>query len=274
MPWIRTAPLEQGMQFKLIWQALPSWSYSQKYLQATGFKEEEVKWAKLPFTSFLFELCAFGTLLNISNAEGLVRAKAACGCHMLVYDFRDSGMLFIPGQLSCVFPGAGKGRMFAIGNYINQRLLRPFHEWAMLVLKRIPMDRTFNQRAPLRRLVGATDCYSYDLSTTMDRWPLRIIFRTVIYLFDRSFASAAINNCLANNNFLLAFANNKKRLKVHPGKKFDRYAVLGDDVLIADQHVGPVYKSFIDDIGVKISTLKSIVSNTGCIKFAKRFRWD
>lgn len=62
--------------------------------------------------------------------------------------------------------------------------------------------------------------------------------------------------------------------EVHPGKKFDRYAVLGDDVLIADQHVGPVYKSFIDDIGVKISTPKSIVSNTGCVEFAKRFSWD
>ncbi|KAI5664344.1 hypothetical protein M9H77_23667 [Catharanthus roseus] len=190
---------------------------------------------------------------------------------------RDSGMLFIPGCLSCV-------PMFAIGNYINQRLLRPLHEWAMLVLKRIPMDGTFKQCAPLRRLVCATHCYSYDLSAATGRWPLRIIFTIGMYLFDRSFASAAVNNCLANNDFLVTFTNNKKRLsevsfqlaaeEVHPGKKFDRYAVLGDDILITDQHVGPVYKSFIDDIGVKISTLKSIVSNIGCIEFAKRFSWD
>ncbi|KAI5669096.1 hypothetical protein M9H77_18949 [Catharanthus roseus] len=264
MPWIRTVPLEQRMQFKPIWQALPSWSYSQKCLRATGFKEEEVKREKFPFTSFLFKLYAFR----------LVRAKAACGCHVLVYDFRDSGMLFIPGRLSCAFPGIGKRRMSAIGNYINKRLLRPLHEWAMSVLKRIPIDGTFNQCAPLRRLVSATHCYSYDLSAATDRWPLRIIFTTVMYLFDRSFASVAVNNCLVNNDFLVAFTKNKKRLKVHLSKKFDRYAVLGDDVLIADQHVGPVYKSFIDDIGVKISTPKSIVLNTRCVEFAKKFSWD
>ncbi|KAI5641190.1 hypothetical protein M9H77_00310 [Catharanthus roseus] len=185
------------MQFKPIWQALPSWSYSQKFLRATGFKEEEVKRAKSPFTSFLFELCAFGTLLNISNAEAFSWSQGSlwmpCVRYPLdkmnkffsgwgldwfesrlgkyfpsIYDFRDSGMLFIPGRLSCAFPGAGKRRMFAI--------------------------------------------------------------------------------------------------EVHPGKKFDRYAVLDDYILIADQHVGPVYKSFIDDIGVKISTPKSTVSNTGCVE--------
>ncbi|KAI5653711.1 hypothetical protein M9H77_30898 [Catharanthus roseus] len=117
----------------------------------------------------------------------LVGAKAACGCHVLgwgldwfestlgkyfpsVYDFRDSGMLFIAGR----------------------RLLRPLHEWAMSVLKRIPMDATFNQRASLRRLVGDMHCYSYDLSAATDRWPLRIIFTTVMYLSDRSFASTTL----------------------------------------------------------------------------------
>ncbi|KAI5671744.1 hypothetical protein M9H77_12108 [Catharanthus roseus] len=224
-----------------IFPVLPGWSYSQKCLRATGFKEEEVKRAKSPFTSFLFELCAFGTLLNISNAEAFSWSQGSlwipCVRYLLdkmnkfisgwsldwfesrlgkyfpsVYDFRDSGMLFIPGRLSCAFPGAGKRRMFAIDNYINQRLLRPLHKWAMLELKRIPMDGTFKLRGLLRRLVGATHCYSYDLSAATDRWPLRIIFTTVTYLFDRSFASSAVNNCLANNDFLVAFTNNKKHL--------------------------------------------------------------
>ena len=33
----------------------------------------------------------------------------------------------------------------AIGNYINQRLLKPVHDWLMQVLARIPGDGTFNQ---------------------------------------------------------------------------------------------------------------------------------
>lgn len=58
-------------------------------------------------------------------------------------------------------------------------LLRPVHDWSMSVLKRIPMDGTFNQTAPLMRLVGSTDSYSYDLSSATDRWPFRIIHTTV-----------------------------------------------------------------------------------------------
>lgn len=62
----------------------------------------------------------------------------------------DLGLPFIPGLLACAYPGAGKRRIFAIGNSINQGLLKPIHDWAMSVLKRIPMDGTFNQTRPLR----------------------------------------------------------------------------------------------------------------------------
>ncbi|KAI5664265.1 hypothetical protein M9H77_23588 [Catharanthus roseus] len=218
------------MQFKPIWQALPSWSYSQKCLRTTGFKEEDVKRAKSPFTSFLFELFAFGTLLNISNAE-----RQWCAIH--------------------TWPA----------------ILRiPWCRKETNVYDRIPTDGTFNQRAPLRRLVGAMHCYSYDLSAATDRWPLRIIFTIVMYLFDISFASAVVNNCFANNDFLpLGYYLSWALFALTHHDMVGRRK--GDDVLIVDQHVGLVYKSFIDDIGVKISTPKSIVLNTGCVEFTKRF---
>lgn len=44
----------------------------------------------------------------------------------------------------------GGGQTVAIGNYVNQRLLAPFHDWLMAVLRRIPMDGTHDQTAPLR----------------------------------------------------------------------------------------------------------------------------
>lgn len=70
------------------------------------------------------------------------------------------------GLLSCVCEGDGKRRLFAIGNYINQRLLAPFHEWLACVLRSIPQDGTFDQTAPLDWLKGSTGCvYSIDLKS-------------------------------------------------------------------------------------------------------------
>lgn len=68
--------------------------------------------------------------------------------------------------------GAGKRRIEAIGNSFNQRLLRPVHLWFASVLKRIPMDGTFNQTAPRVRLIPSSHCFSFDLKSATDRWPL------------------------------------------------------------------------------------------------------
>lgn len=49
------------------------------------------------------------------------------------------------GRIGMVEEGGGKRRLFAIGNYINQRLLRSYHDWLMAVLRRIPCDGTFKR---------------------------------------------------------------------------------------------------------------------------------
>ena len=53
-------------------------------------------------------------------------------------------------------------RVFAIGNYVNQRLLWPVHDWLAKVLQRLPVDGTFDQLKPLDRLVGNQVTYCYD----------------------------------------------------------------------------------------------------------------
>lgn len=66
------------------------------------------------------------------------------------------------GRLGMSLEGGGKRRIFAIfsiGNYINQRLLRPYHDLFMWVLDSIPNDGTFNQEGPLRFLRGCTECF-------------------------------------------------------------------------------------------------------------------
>lgn len=210
-----------------------------------------------------------------------------------------------PGRLGCSIEGGGKRRIFAIGNYVNQRLLRPVHDWLAEVLRMIPQDGTFHQVRPLDLLVGEQVCYSFDLKSATDRWPLVFLFKVMCHLFDRSFASSVVNSALACNIFEVLFV--KRRLssvcfvagqplgylsswplfalshhikiwwcaeKVYPWDILTRYAVLGDDVVIADQYVAKVYESALGNLGVKVNYQKSLISHSGSVEFAKRFRGD
>lgn len=62
--------------------------------------------------------------------------------------------IMITGKLGQKIEGGGKRRIFAIGNWVNQRLLSPVHDWLANVLKKIPMDGTFDQLRPFLRLKG------------------------------------------------------------------------------------------------------------------------
>ncbi|KAG4911395.1 hypothetical protein JHK82_044116 [Glycine max] len=179
------------------------------------------------------------------------------------------------------------------------RLLKPIHHWFAEVLRRIPMD---DQTAPLIRLVPSKTCLSYDLKSATDWWPLVFLFERLALLFDRSFASSVVNTTLGTNVFEVPFV--KRALsqvsfvtgqplgyygywplfafthhvlvwwaaeQVRPGILFDRYAILGDDVLITDPLVAEQYRLGLQRLGVKISTHKSLISSTGAVEFAKQF---
>lgn len=163
------------------------------------------------------------------------------------------------------------------------------------------MDGTFDQARPLVRLIPSTQCFSFDLKSATDRWPLVYLFEIVSLLFDRSFASSVVNSTLATNLFEVPFVRRYSTVsfvagqplgyygswplfafshhllvwwaaeQVRPGIKFDRYAVLGDDVLIADPDVARVYQSALQRLGVKIYYHKSLISSSGAAEFAKRF---
>lgn len=122
-------------------------------------------------------------------------------------------------------------------------------------------------------------------------------------LFDRLFASAVVNSTLACNIFEVPFVKRKHSSvsfvcgqllgyhafwplfalshciliwwcaeQVYPGETFSKYGVLGDDVVIADQKVVRVYETALQELGVRISYQKSLISSSGCVEFAKRFR--
>nr|GFA84848.1 hypothetical protein [Tanacetum cinerariifolium] len=53
---------------------------------------------------------------------------------------------------------------------------------------------------------------------------------------------------------------------------FTNYAVLGDDVVIADENVATHYKESLDLLQVVNSKEKSLISRSGSAEFAKNFR--
>jgi hypothetical protein len=71
----------------------------------------------------------------------------------------------------------GKLRVFAMVDCWTQMLLYPLHRLIFKILGSIPMDGTFNQYAPLKRLLRRVKAsklplYSLDLSAATDRLPV------------------------------------------------------------------------------------------------------
>lgn len=214
------------------------------------------------------------------------------------------------GRLCQTLAGAGKRRIFAICNYVKQRLV---HQWAFAVLRGMRTDGTFSQEAPLVRLrdrkegVG-NNIYSFDLKSATDRWPLSVIYTMFESLFGPTFASSVVNSSLGLNNFLVGKPLTKKQYNISftvgqplgykgswslfalshhfvvwcaahradPNRTapFLDYALLGDDIVIADSQVAEHYQQILSQLGVQISRSKSIISNNGSCEFGKRFWVD
>lgn len=195
------------------------------------------------------------------------------------------------GRLSFKLERAGKERVFAIPNALLQALLRPAHDWCMSVLRLIPMDGTYDQTRPLRRLSSVRQLYSFDLSAATDRFPLELQSR-IIYkvIFRDDLAKAWADFGLGVNSFLapgrnadsarfisfntgqpLGFLSSGPLFalchhilvwwcadQVYPGRMFRRYALLGDDIVIGDALVASRYKDALDRRKVKLYLLKSL----------------
>ncbi|XP_054789349.1 uncharacterized mitochondrial protein AtMg01110 [Prosopis cineraria] len=179
----------------------------------------------------------------------------------------------------------------------------------MRVLSRIPSDGTFDQSRPIRRLASykPTVLYSVDLSSATDRWPVVIIHDLMACIFGQTMASCIVNGCLALNSCYVGrpisavprnicfvagqplgyygswalFSLSHHYMVwlaaelVYPNRgRFSRYALLGDDIVIADEQVAIKYLELLQKLQVQVSEAKSIVSRTGALEFAKQFWVD
>jgi hypothetical protein len=53
-------------------------------------------------------------------------------------------------------------------------------------------------------------------------------------------------------------------------QKFDKYCILGDDIIIADDSVAKAYLAIMENLGVTVNLSKSLISNKFA-EFAKKF---
>jgi hypothetical protein len=209
------------------------------------------------------------------------------------------------GTLGLKYEGGGKVRVFAMLDSVRQALLRPLHLWFMSALRSIPSDGTFNQLKPLYALrdLKIKNLYSFDLTSATDRFPIFLQSVLLQGLFGPYISLAW--QCLLEQPFVIPFAKSLPPVIFQMGQPlgaysswpafslthhafvqycakkagfsetewFSRYAILGDDVIIAHDRTAEIYRDLMKLQGVSISPHKTIVSNNSSCEFAKRFLW-
>lgn len=222
--------------------------------------------------------------------------------------FPDVGVEAI-GKLGLKDEAAGKVRAFAMTDPVTQWMMRPLHEFLFGILKRMPQDGTFDQEAPIRRLqdLGYTNFWSFDLSAATDRLPL-LLQATLISKLITSHGANLWMTILVGRPYslpkrardatgldevwyavgqpmgartswaMLALTHHAlvqyaaMQAGVSDGRWFGDYAVLGDDIVIANKRVAQAYLKVMALLRVEISLAKSVVSERqqGVLEFAKK----
>ncbi|KRH26450.1 hypothetical protein GLYMA_12G175100v4 [Glycine max] len=151
------------------------------------------------------------------------------------------------------------------------------------------MDGTDNQVSPLDLFVGAEHVSSYDLKSATDGWPINLQGDILAFLFGseveeypfargRPVVSFETGQPLGYLSSWPLFTLSHHLVlqscaeKVYPGRYFDRYAILGDDICITDRKIASIYHQVVTNLGVDLSIPKSLVSNSGGAEFSKCFR--
>lgn len=202
------------------------------------------------------------------------------------------------GRLAKLYEAAGKVRVVAITDWWTQCLLRPLHQTIFDNLKSLRMDATFDQTGGLKRLLEiglGRPMYSFDLSAATDRLPVAtqeqilsvlglswagswrsLLTKRPWYLGRRPLMYAVGQPMGAYSSWAMLALTHHVIVQVAASRVgwsvvFPYYCVLGDDVVIADDKVAEAYRSLMTALGVPINMSKSLVSEKGCLEFAKRW---
>jgi len=200
-------------------------------------------------------------------------------------------------KLSIIKDKEAKTRIIAILDYWSQSALVPLHEELFRNLKKFPADRTFNQGEFKSLLASPGPFYSFDLSSATDRFPMPLQ-ELVLSLLIGEDKAAAWNRILTQWGYTPNWLPDRvvyystgqpmgaysswaaftlchhivvQYAAIQVNKyPFAEYALLGDDIVIADREVAESYQEVITSLGVDISPAKSHVSHD-TFEFAKRW---
>jgi hypothetical protein len=200
-------------------------------------------------------------------------------------------------RLAIIQAPEGKTRVVAMVDYWTQSALRPLNTY---LLKQLPIwfkehDRTNNQLGFKPSLPDLGHAYhSFDLKGFTDRFPMKYQETIVEALLGANFARAwskllvGMAYFYKGNNYLYRSGQPMGaytswtvctlchhlvvRVACHNVYKtynFDKYYLLGDDIIIFDSKVASEYKRLISVLGVEINEMKTLVS-ADSYEFAKR----
>jgi len=190
------------------------------------------------------------------------------------------------GKIALASERAGKTRLFAIVDFWTQNSLQSLHDWLMKILGSLRNDSTFDQDRGFERILSVKTRWmsSFDISKFTDRVPLRLQSTMLEYYTSRDLANCwerivgkrsflsghtkgiawkvgqplgALSSwaaCTLLHHHLIWYAS---YLHFNDHRPFNKYEVLGDDVVIWHKGVGKAYADLLDEIGVKINHSKS-----------------
>ncbi|KAG5606565.1 hypothetical protein H5410_028057 [Solanum commersonii] len=193
LPHLQSIPLEKGMNCKPTWKSTPlldnfvhRFQYSVDdvvYGVTAKYVKEHNIFVNLKheIASFIFNVNKIHSIQDGFANESLDLYEKQVGPPFSNLLRAYHGVLLVTGRLAQAIKGGGKQRIFAICNCIKQRLLHPVHIWAMTLLSSLKTDGTFNQEHLLQylRLKRPKACYSCDLKSATDHWPLSVIYTII-----------------------------------------------------------------------------------------------
>jgi hypothetical protein len=199
-------------------------------------------------------------------------------------------------KLSLVKDKEAKVRIVAILDYWTQSVLLPLHEELMLLLRRQKPDMTFNQGG-FRFQLKQGPYHSLDLTAATDRFPVSLQEAVLATMISPEYAAAWRRSIVDRDYWYRWMVNGVRNATGQPmgaysswamfavthhaivrlaakragyTVRFSNYALLGDDIVIADDKVAEQYRAMLESIGVTVSPMKThVLKDT--YEFAKRW---
>lgn len=221
--------------------------------------------------------------------------------YKLGYILNFDNQLFL-GRLAVIKEARQKARVVGITDWWTQVLFKPLHDKLADILRDIPEDGTFDQLAPVKKMLEVHKngpIVSSDLSNATDRLPVklqadilsslgikgdlwqRILNRSYFHNHPKpGIISYAVGQPMGvyssfvmlslTNHILNGMASLRAGLSCSKGSHV--YSVLGDDVASRDPHQAKFYVELLTQLGVTVNPIKGF--NGRICEFAKRLYFN